>query len=101
MTTPVITEEVEKIAMTAPVVTEEDEKFQKLYFVLPAKYTLETLPEPTDPRVKIKKVVGKKIAVLKFSGFYSDEIFEKKKEELKKYLERDGIEYGKISSRWC
>lgn len=98
MTTPVVTEESEKIAMTAPVVTEEDEEFQKLYFVLPSKYTLENLPEPTDPRVKIKEVKGRKIAVLKFSGFYSDEIFEKKKEELKKYLQRDGINYGQISS---
>lgn len=99
MTTPVVTEETEKIAMTAPVVTEEaEEEFQKLYFVLPSKYTLDTLPEPTDSRVKIKEVKGKKIAVLKFSGFMSDEKFEQKKEELKKYLERDGINYGKISS---
>ncbi len=98
MTTPVVTEEKEKIAMTAPVVTEENDEIQTLYFVLPSKYTLETLPEPTDSRVKIKEVKGKKIAVLKFSGFYSDEKFEQKKAELKKYLERDGLVYGKISS---
>lgn len=98
MTTPVIEKESEKIAMTAPVIEKESNSKERIYsFVLPSKYTLETLPEPLDSRVKIKEVEPEKIAVLRFSGFYSEKKIQAKKEELKKYLERDGIEYSTLS----
>lgn len=100
MTTPVVGAESEKIAMTAPVMAEEtpNDDFINFSFVLPAKYTLENLPEPIDPKVKIKKVGKKKVAVLRFTGFYNDKKFEDKKAELKKYLERDGLSYSNFSS---
>lgn len=99
MTAPVVESKSEKIAMTAPVIAEPSNNDLMVYsFVLPAKYTLENLPKPTDSRVKIKKIDKKKIAVLRFSGFFNNAIYEKKKQELIKYLERDGLKYGKISS---
>lgn len=98
MTAPVIESESEKIAMTAPVLEQESNTSQKVFsFVMPAEYTLETLPEPLDSRITIKKVESKKIAVLSFSGFYSEKKIDEKKELLKQYLDRDGLEYSTVS----
>ncbi len=97
MTGPVIESESEKIAMTAPVLSTESEGDERVFaFVMPSQYTLENLPEPNDSRVKIKKVESKEVAVLQFSGFYSEKKIEEKKELLKQYLERDGLEYGTV-----
>lgn len=98
MTSPVIENEYEKIAMTAPVVEQDSVANQKVFsFVMPAEYTMETLPEPLNKRITIKKVESKKIAVLTFSGFYSENKINEKKQLLKQYLDRDGLEYSTIS----
>jgi len=98
MTAPVIESEPEKIAMTAPVVEQDSGANQKVFsFVMPAEYTMETLPEPLDKRITIKKVESKKIAVLIFSGFYSEKKINEKKQLLKQYMDRDGLEYSTFS----
>lgn len=98
MTSPVVENEYEKIAMTAPVVEQDSGANQKVFsFVMPAEYTMETLPEPLDKRITIKKVESKKIAVLTFSGFYSEKKINEKKQLLKQYLDRDGLEYSTVS----
>ncbi|QQR54999.1 heme-binding protein [Candidatus Peregrinibacteria bacterium] len=98
MTSPVVENEYKKIAMTAPVVEQDSGANQKIFsFVMPAEYTMETLPEPLDKRITIKKVESKKIAVLTFSGFYSEKKINEKKQLLKQYLDRDGLEYSTVS----
>lgn len=98
MTSPVVENEYEKIAMIAPVVEQDAGANQKVFsFVMPAEYTMETLPEPLDKRITIKKVESKKIAVLTFSGFYSEKKINEKKQLLKQYLDRDGLEYSTVS----
>jgi hypothetical protein len=75
MTAPVVSQE---IAMTAPVFSETG----SLAFVMPSNLSLQTTPEPTDSRVKIREVPSRKIAVLQFSGRWSDNRFEKETKEL-------------------
>ncbi len=58
----------EKIAMTVPVETAEVEGGVTMRFFLPAKWTRETLPEPTSERVRIVEVPGETLATLRFSG---------------------------------
>lgn len=95
MTVPVNTEETnfEKIAMTVPVNTEREEGqgSYKVSFVLPSKYTLETLPTPNDSRVSIKEIPSRKIAVRRFSWSASDSITRKNEELLLSSLKRDAI----------
>lgn len=75
MTAPVETEargggdDAAKIAMTAPVETNDagDGRIAMRFF-LPAAYTAETAPAPTDPRVRIVEIPGQTIAVLRFTG---------------------------------
>jgi hypothetical protein len=40
-------------------------------FVLPKGLTLESAPEPLDPRVQLREVPGGRVAVIRYSGFWS------------------------------
>jgi hypothetical protein len=70
MTAPVETAaKPEKIAMTVPVETKAQATgTYVMRFFLPAGYTLETAPEPTNPDVRIFEVPERTVAVLRFSG---------------------------------
>ena len=76
MTTPVITASAakssEKIAMTTPVITSTDDKMMTMSFVLPARYTLDTLPTPNDDRVKLVEIPSYTVAVHQFSRYTDD-----------------------------
>lgn len=93
MTTPVISNTSEKIAMTTPVISSEESSEQMFSFVLPADYTIDTLPTPNNDNVILTEVASKKIAVLRFRGFYNDAKIAQKKQELITFLERDNISY--------
>ena len=45
----------ERIAMTVPVETETDATGVRMRFFLPSRYTVETAPRPSDPRVRLSK----------------------------------------------
>lgn len=91
MTVPVNTE---KIAMTVPVNTEEESGSgaYKISFVMPSKYTIETLPEPNDKRVELREVPAHKVGVRRFSWTTSESAFKKHEAELLEALRRDGVE---------
>ena len=86
MTSPVLTEG-EKIAMTSPVLSDNGQTSWTMSFSMPSKYTLETLPTPKNPKVKIKEVEEKTMAAIRFSGFMSDSNFGRHEKSLKNYLE--------------
>ena len=95
MTAPVIEREVvsEKIAMTAPVVEQETEVGARIVsFIMPRKYTMETIPKPNNPEVTLVEVPAKRFAVLRFSGSVSQKKAEEKKQSLLGLLKRDNVE---------
>lgn len=72
------------IAMTAPVmqvsrVVAEDAKVDPstpswdVRFIMPSEYTLQSLPRPIDGRVHFEQMEPRRIAVVRFSGFWSDD----------------------------
>ena len=91
MTAPVNTE---KIAMTVPVNTQEESGSgaYKISFVMPSKYTLETLPEPNDKQVELREVSAHKVAVRTFSWTTTESAFKKHEAELLEALRRDEVE---------
>lgn len=94
MTTPVLespeTNTSEKIAMTTPVLESKGEgQVRKIAFVLPSKYTLDTLPEPNNNAVIITEVPKRKVAALRYTWYPTETRTEAKKELLISYLERD------------
>ena len=112
MTAPVVAQKVrgekisENIAMTAPVVATTEGDSQIISFGMPRSYTLETLPTPNDPRVKIVMIPTKKYAVLQFSWYRSDARVKGMQEKLAMALARDGVatkgntSYAGYSAPW-
>jgi len=80
-----------KIPMTAPVNQERAGEKWRFTFLMPAKYTLETLPEPLDSRVSLRMVPERLMAALKYSGTWSKSRYEEKKKQLTEWIERRGL----------
>jgi hypothetical protein len=81
----------EKIAMTAPVGQQRDRNAWRITFLMPSSYTMETLPEPLDGRVHLRREAGRLVASVRYSGNWSEERFEKKRAELLAFIERRGL----------
>lgn len=81
----------EKIAMTAPVTQQAAEGQYAVSFVMPAKYTIETIPEPTDKAVVIKQIPSFKAAAIRYSGTWSQKRYEANKAKLETYIQEEGL----------
>ncbi len=81
----------EKIAMTAPVLVGTKGDSEVVSFSMPHGYTIDTLPTPIDSRVKLLEVPEQKIAVLRFSLYWSKPRIQKMKEKLLASLLRDNV----------
>jgi hypothetical protein len=92
MTAPVSQEAAsEKIPMTAPVNQEKAGEKWRITFMMPPQYTLDTLPEPLDPRVQLTKVPGLLMAALSYSGTWSRGRYEEKEKRLKELTRQKGL----------
>ncbi len=82
----------ERIAMTAPVSQSPAAAGYAVSFVVPSSYTPETVPQPSDPRVAIRQVPGRTVAVLRFAGRWSDATYARQVERLLDALAALGLE---------
>lgn len=89
MTTPVIENHNQEIAMTVPVFQEMQANAWTMSFVMPSKYTVETLPKPLDKRITLTTVPSKTVAVIRFRGFISEDTIRLKTKELKQWLKNN------------
>jgi hypothetical protein len=60
-----------KLEMTAPVTQAAAPGGYAVQFVLPSTVTLASAPEPLDPRVRLREVPGSRVAVIRYSGLWS------------------------------
>jgi hypothetical protein len=81
----------EKIAMTAPVNQEKKDNRWRITFLMPAEYTLETLPEPNDTRVRLAEESGRLMVAVKYSGTWSEEGYEENRALLEEYIQKRGL----------
>ncbi len=92
MTAPVTQEaKSEKIAMTAPVTQESVQGQWRITFLMPAEYTLETLPKPLDPLVQLREEPGYLMAAIRYSGTWSQKRYEKNLALLQEAIEKRGL----------
>jgi hypothetical protein len=91
VTAPVSTEESRKIAMTAPVQTEQQGTSLRMTFMMPSEFVLDSLPAPNDPRVTLHQMPARKFATITFSGRWTEENFNEHTEELKRWIEKEGL----------
>ena len=81
----------EKIKMTAPVGQQRVQERWLVSFMMPASYTMETLPEPADPRVTLRQVPARRIAALRYSGSWSEKGYLRHKLELESWIRGRGL----------
>jgi hypothetical protein len=95
MTIPV-TEEIEErsehIPMTAPVTAEKSaEGMYRISFVMPGRFTLETLPEPDNEAIRFKEVGDHDVAVIQFSGHSHEPRVREKIGQLEGWMRTNGL----------
>ncbi|KAK9865342.1 hypothetical protein WJX84_002543 [Apatococcus fuscideae] len=82
----------EKIAMTTPVATEMSDGRYTVSFVMPSKYTKESLPKPKTDSVAIKEIPAHTLAALTWRGAVpSQQLVDKKTKLLLDALLQHGI----------
>jgi len=81
-----------EIAMTAPVQSVNTEQGWTISFVVPGKYTWDTVPQPTNPDVYLRQAApGKITAVIRFSGRWTEKNALKARNELYEKLEEANV----------
>lgn len=93
MTAPVTsTRAGETIAMTAPVTSAPaGEGEWRVAFIMPAGWTMDTLPAPGDADVTLREIAPRRVAVLQFSGLMGETRVAEKLEALQAILARRGL----------
>ena len=81
-----------EIAMTAPVEQSRGEGVYRVGFVVPRKYSRDTVPKPLDPRVAIREVGARKVAVWRYSGRWTEENFREHEQQLRQILARKQLQ---------
>lgn len=92
MTAPVSQEpKGEKIKMTAPVGQQRVQESWAVSFMMPASYTLETLPDPEDPKITLRQVSARRMAAVRYSGFWSEKNYLRYKLALESWIREKGL----------
>jgi len=87
MTSPVAQEKrSEKISMTAPVTQQKESKDWSIAFIMPAEYTMDTLPIPNDARITLRAIPARLLAAISYSGTWSESRYEEHKALLDKMV---------------
>lgn len=92
MTAPVSQEfRSQKIEMTPPVGQQPVPGGWAVSFMMPAIFTMETIPEPQNPRITIREVPARRIAAVRYSGFWSEKGYLQHKAELESWIREKGF----------
>lgn len=92
MTAPVSQTSGETIDMTAPVGQQKSGDQWVVSFMMPATYSMESLPVPDDPRVTLRQVPARRMAAVRYSGFWSEKNYQKNKLKLDDWIQKEGLE---------
>ena len=89
MTAPVGQEQAsKKISMTAPVSQQANNNKWAVSFMMPASYSIDSLPKPKDPNVTIRQVPAQYIAAIEYSGFWSQKNYQQHKNKLEAWIKQ-------------
>jgi len=81
----------EKIKMTAPVGQRRMHEKWAVSFMMPASYTIENLPEPEDQNITLRQVPARRMASVRYSGFWSEKRYLKYKSKLVSWIRERGF----------
>jgi hypothetical protein len=81
----------EKISMTAPVTMQQSDSQWRMHFVMPSKYTMDTLPKPNNSAVTLREIPKQNYAVIRFSGLAGPQKVANMTASLEKWLATKNI----------
>ncbi|WP_396185149.1 SOUL family heme-binding protein [Flavobacterium sp.] len=85
--------EKKQIAMTSPIHMDINDTKSTMAFVLPSAFNQTNLPKPNDSSISIITSEPEYAAVIKFSGFASNESIDKHRAMLENELKNKGLSY--------
>jgi hypothetical protein len=91
MTAPVSQQPGENIDMTAPVGQQKSGAQWVVSFMMPASYDMGTLPVPDDLLVTLRQVPARRMATIRYSGFWSEKNYQKNKIKLHSWIQKEGL----------
>jgi hypothetical protein len=81
----------EQINMTAPVGQQPIDDKWAVRFMMPASYTLETLPVPENPAVTLRQVPRRRMAAVRYTGFWSEKGYLNNRLKLEAWIRDSGF----------
>ncbi len=84
-------QEGQRIEMTTPVLAQQTPAGWRYAFVLPASITLDNAPAPTNPEVKLAQLPARRVAVIRYSGGWSEQGMQEKSRELADWIAAKGL----------
>jgi SOUL heme-binding protein len=81
----------EKISMTAPVGQQSVGNKWVVSFMMPASYTMETLPIPNDASVTLREVPATRIASIRYTGAWSEKRYLEHKVQLETWIKKNKL----------
>jgi len=88
MTAPVSqTASSQDIAMTSPVGQRASGDDWVISFMMPAKFTMDTIPKPTNPAVSLREIPAHRAAAIRYSGRWTEKRYQSHLGELRGWVE--------------
>ena len=79
-----------KIDMTAPVSQSRQADGWAVSFMMPASFTMDTIPEPLDPAVKIRQIPAHRAVSIRYSGRWTEKNYAEHLQTLENWLDERG-----------
>jgi len=93
MTAPVgQTRSASEITSASPIAQEGSDGAFRITFVMPAEYTLDSLPAPVDERITLQVEDARTVAAIRYSGFWTRSRYEAHEQELRDWIAGRGLE---------
>lgn len=83
-----------EITMTAPVGQERVGEKWRITFLMPSQFTMEMLPIPLDPNIRLKIIPGRLMATIRYSGTWSKKNFQANETQLLTWIVQHGLKPG-------
>lgn len=79
------------IAMTSPVGQRASEGGWAVSFMMPAEFTMETIPLPTNPEVRLREIPAHRMAAITYSGRWTKKRYQSHLEKLTAWIEDESL----------
>ncbi len=81
----------EKIDMTSPVGQRQSGQGWAVSFMMPAAYTMDTIPVPDDPSVVLREIPAHRAAAIRYSGRWSEASYKKHLASLQDWMKQQNL----------